>query len=113
MQKIGVGVCKGRTATSFLEGKEVAQEIGFPLIIRASYTLGGAGGGFVERPEDFEQALNAGLHASPIHEVLIEQSILGWKEYELEIMRDDLGNFIVICSIENFDPMGVPYGRTR
>ncbi|MCV9388256.1 carbamoyl-phosphate synthase large subunit [Reichenbachiella ulvae] len=110
MQEIGVGVCKGRTATSFLEGKEIAQEIGFPLIIRSSYTLGGAGGGFVEKPEDFDRALNDGLHASPIHEVLIEQSILGWKEYELEIMRDHMGNFIVICSIENFDPMGVHTG---
>ncbi|WP_456460050.1 carbamoyl-phosphate synthase large subunit [Reichenbachiella sp.] len=110
MQKLNVGVCKGRTATSFLEGKEIAQEIGFPLIIRSSYTLGGAGGGFVEKPEDFDKALNAGLHASPIHEVLIEQSILGWKEYELEVMRDNIGNFIVICSIENFDPMGVHTG---
>ncbi|MEO9803742.1 MAG: carbamoyl-phosphate synthase large subunit [Reichenbachiella sp.] len=110
MEELGVGVCKGRTATSFLEGKEIAQEIGFPLIIRSSYTLGGAGGGFVETPEDFEKALNDGLHASPIHEVLIEQSIMGWKEYELEIMRDSIGNFIVICSIENFDPMGVHTG---
>ena len=110
MQELGIGVCKGRTATSFLEGKEIAQEIGFPLIIRSSYTLGGAGGGFVETPEDFEAALNTGLHASPIHEVLIEQSILGWKEYELEIMRDSMGNFIVICAIENFDPMGVHTG---
>lgn len=110
MEELGVGTCQGRTATSFLEGKEIAQEIGFPLIIRSSYTLGGAGGGFVEKPEDFEKALNAGLHASPIHEVLIEQSILGWKEYELEVMRDNIGNFIVICSIENFDPMGVHTG---
>ena len=110
MEELGVGTCKGRTATSFLEGKEIAQEIGYPLIIRSSYTLGGAGGGFVEKPEDFEKALNAGLHASPIHEVLIEQSILGWKEYELEVMRDNIGNFIVICSIENFDPMGVHTG---
>ncbi|SMD34633.1 carbamoyl-phosphate synthase large subunit [Reichenbachiella faecimaris] len=110
MEKLNVGTCKGRTATSFLEGKEIAQEIGFPLIIRSSYTLGGAGGGFVEKPEDFDKALNDGLHASPIHEVLIEQSIMGWKEYELEIMRDSIGNFIVICSIENFDPMGVHTG---
>jgi len=110
MHELGIGVCHGRTATSFLEGKEIAQEIGFPLIIRSSYTLGGAGGGFVKKPEDFEKALNDGLHASPIHEVLIEQSIMGWKEYELEIMRDSIGNFIVICSIENFDPMGVHTG---
>ncbi|RZS94940.1 carbamoyl-phosphate synthase large subunit [Cecembia calidifontis] len=110
MEKIGVGVCKGDTATSFLQGKEIAQEIGFPLIIRASYTLGGAGGAFVEKAEDFEKLLMAGLQASPVHEVLIEQSILGWKEYELEVMRDNLGNMIVICSIENFDPMGVHTG---
>jgi carbamoyl-phosphate synthase large subunit len=110
MEKIGVGVCKGDTATSFLQGKEIAQEIGFPLIIRASYTLGGAGGAFVEKEEDFEKALVAGLQASPVHEVLIEQSILGWKEYELEVMRDNIGNMIVICSIENFDPMGVHTG---
>jgi carbamoyl-phosphate synthase large subunit len=110
MEKIGVGVCKGDTATSFLQGKEIAQEIGFPLIIRASYTLGGAGGAFVEKAEDFEKYLSAGLQASPVHEVLIEQSILGWKEYELEVMRDNIGNMIVICSIENFDPMGVHTG---
>ena len=110
MEKIGVGVCKGATATSFLQGKEIAQEIGFPLIIRASYTLGGAGGAFVEKEEDFERLLSAGLQASPVHEVLIEQSILGWKEYELEVMRDNIGNMIVICSIENFDPMGVHTG---
>ncbi len=110
MKELGVGVCEGRTATSFLEGKEIAQEIGFPLIIRSSYTLGGAGGAFVNSYDNFEKALADGLHASPIHEVLIEQSILGWKEYEIEIMRDNIGNFIVICTIENFDPMGVHTG---
>ncbi|GAB2626652.1 carbamoyl-phosphate synthase large subunit [Belliella aquatica] len=110
LEKIGVGVCKGATATSFLQGKEIAQEIGFPLIIRASYTLGGAGGAFVEKAEDFEKLLMSGLEASPVHEVLIEQSIMGWKEYELEVMRDNIGNMIVICSIENFDPMGVHTG---
>ncbi len=110
MIELNVGVCKGNTATSFLQGKEIAQEIGFPLVIRPSYTLGGTGGGFVNTPEEFEQALSNGLHASPIHEVLIEQSILGWKEYELELLRDCLGNIIIICSIENFDPMGVHTG---
>ncbi len=110
MKEIGVGVCEGSTATSFLEGKEIAQEIGFPLVIRPSYTLGGTGGGFVEKAEDFDAALNRGLHASPIHEVLVEQSILGWKEYELELLRDGIGNIIIICSIENFDPMGVHTG---
>ena len=110
MGELGVNVCKGKTATSFLQGKEIAQDIGFPLVIRPSYTLGGTGGGFVESPELFEKALNNGLHASPIHEVLIEQSIMGWKEYELELLRDNLGNVIIICSVENFDPMGVHTG---
>ena len=110
MHELGISVCKGETATSFLQGKEIAQEIGFPLVIRPSYTLGGTGGGFVEKPEDFEKALNSGLHASPIHEVLVERSILGWKEYEVELIRDNNGNVIIICSIENFDPMGVHTG---
>ena len=110
MIELGVGVCKGETATSFLKGKEIAQKIGFPLVIRPSYTLGGYGGGFVNTPEEFDNALNAGLQASPIHEVLVEQSISGWKEYELELLRDNLGNIIIICSIENFDPMGVHTG---
>jgi carbamoyl-phosphate synthase large subunit len=110
MLELGVGVCKGATATSFLEGKEIAQEIGFPLVIRPSFTLGGTGGGFVNSPEEFDAALNRGLHASPIHEVLVEQSIMGWKEYELELLRDSLGNVIIICSIENFDPMGIHTG---
>lgn len=110
MEELGVGVCIGDTATSFLQGKEIAQEIGFPLVIRPSYTLGGTGGGFVEKAEDFEKALTAGLQASPTHEVLIEQSIMGWKEYELEVMQDSIGNMIVICSIENFDPCGVHTG---
>ncbi len=110
MIEIGIGVCKGDTATSFLQGKEIAQEIGFPLVIRPSYTLGGSGGGFVNTPEEFDKALNHGLHTSPIHEVLVEQSILGWKEYELELLRDNLGNIIIICSIENFDPMGIHTG---
>jgi carbamoyl-phosphate synthase large subunit len=110
MLEIGVNVCKGETATSFLKGKEIAQEIGFPLVIRPSYTLGGYGGGFVNNPEEFDDALNAGLQASPIHEVLVEQSILGWKEYEVELIRDNIGNVIIICSIENFDPMGVHTG---
>ncbi|HRG09309.1 MAG TPA: carbamoyl-phosphate synthase large subunit, partial [Cyclobacteriaceae bacterium] len=110
MLELGVGVCKGATATSFLEGKEIAQEIGFPLVIRPSFTLGGTGGGFVNTPEEFDAALNRGLHASPIHEVLVEQSIMGWKEYELELLRDGNGNVIIICSIENFDPMGIHTG---
>ncbi len=110
MLELGAQVCKGRTATSFLEGKEIAQEIGFPLVIRPSFTLGGSGGGFVERPEDYEAKLQYGLHVSPVHEVLVEQSILGWKEFELELLRDNVGNVIIICSIENFDPMGIHTG---
>lgn len=110
MLALGANVCKGRTATSYLEGKEIAQEIGFPLVIRPSFTLGGTGGGFVFEKEAFDEALNNGLHASPIHEVLVEQSILGWKEYELELLRDNVGNVIIICSIENFDPMGIHTG---
>lgn len=110
MLELDVTVCKGETATSFLKGKEIAQKIGFPLVIRPSYTLGGSGGGFVNDASAFEKALSAGLEASPIHEVLIEQSILGWKEYELELLRDNNGNVIIICSIENFDPMGVHTG---
>ncbi|QKZ11257.1 carbamoyl-phosphate synthase large subunit [Spirosoma sp. KUDC1026] len=110
MLQLGAGVCKGRTARSFLEGKEIAQEIGFPLVIRPSFTLGGTGGGFVNTPEEFDKALTNGLHASPVHEVLVEQSVMGWKEYELELLRDNNGNFIIICSIENFDPMGIHTG---
>jgi carbamoyl-phosphate synthase large subunit len=110
MIELGVGVCLGGTATSFLQGKEIAQEIGFPLVIRPSYTLGGTGGAFVTDPEEFDEMLNRGLHASPIHEVLVEQSIMGWKEFELELLRDNIGNVIIICSIENFDPMGIHTG---
>jgi carbamoyl-phosphate synthase large subunit len=110
MQELGVNVCKGKTASSFLQGKEIAQDIGFPLVIRPSFTLGGTGGGFVHSAEEFEKALTKGLHTSPIHEVLIEKSIRGWKEFELELLRDNLGNVIIICSIENFDPMGIHTG---
>lgn len=110
MVDIGVGVAQSRIANSFLEGKEAAQEIGFPLVIRPSYTLGGTGGGFVHRKEEFDAALNRGLQASPSHEVLVEQAVLGWKEFELELLRDNNDNVIIICSIENFDPMGVHTG---
>ncbi|MDA0194082.1 MAG: carbamoyl-phosphate synthase large subunit [Bacteroidetes bacterium] len=110
MHEIGVDVCKGEVATSFLTGKEIAQEIGFPLVIRPSFTLGGTGGSFVNDPKAFDNALNDGLQASPIHEVLVEKSIMGWKEYELELLRDNIGNIIIICSIENFDPMGIHTG---
>jgi carbamoyl-phosphate synthase large subunit len=110
MVDIGVGVATSKIANSFLEGKEAAQQIGFPLVIRPSYTLGGKGAGFVHKKEDFDAALSRGLQASPTHEVLVEQAVLGWKEYELELLRDSNDNVIIICSIENFDPMGIHTG---
>lgn len=110
MVDIGVGVAKSKIANSFLEGKEAAQQIGFPLVIRPSYTLGGTGGGFVHKKEEFEAALSRGLQASPTHEVLVEQAVLGWKEFELELLRDSNDNVIIICTIENFDPMGIHTG---
>jgi carbamoyl-phosphate synthase large subunit len=110
MVDIGIGVANSRIANSYLEGKEAAQEIGYPLVIRPSYTLGGSGGGFVHKKEEFDQALKRGLEASPTHEVLVEQAVLGWKEYELELLRDSNDNVIIICSIENFDPMGIHTG---
>src|SRR5210317_1202002 len=110
MGKIGVGMAPQATATSFLEGKEIAQEFGFPLVIRASYTLGGAGASIVYKPEDFDELLTRGLEASPIHEVLIDKALLGWKEYELELLRDNNDNVVIICTIENMDPMGIHTG---
>jgi len=110
MVEIGVGVAPSKIANSFLEGKEAAQLIGYPLVIRPSYTLGGSGGGFVHRKEDFDQALSRGLQASPTHEVLVEKAVLGWKEFELELLRDGNDNVIIICVIENFDPMGIHTG---
>jgi carbamoyl-phosphate synthase large subunit len=110
MVEIGVGVAPSKIANSFLEGKEAAQLIGYPLVIRPSYTLGGSGGGFVHKKEDFDQALSRGLQASPTHEVLVEKAVLGWKEFELELLRDGNDNVIIICVIENFDPMGIHTG---
>ncbi|MGN6638604.1 MAG: carbamoyl-phosphate synthase large subunit [Mucilaginibacter sp.] len=110
MVDIGIGVAASKIANSFLEGKEAAQEIGFPLVIRPSYTLGGTGGGFVQKKEDFDAALSRGLQASPTQEVLVEQAVIGWKEFELELLRDSRDNVIIICSIENFDPMGIHTG---
>jgi len=110
MEDIGIGTAPSRTAKSFLEGKEIAQELGFPLVIRASYTLGGAGASFVHTQETFDKLLNRALHISPIHEVIIDKAVLGWKEYELELLRDKNDNIVIICSIENFDPMGIHTG---
>ena len=110
MDEIGIGQAPSRVVKSFLQGNEFAQEIGFPLVIRPSYTLGGTGAGFVHSKEDFEKLLTRGLHASPIHEVLIDKAVFGWKEYELELLRDKNDNVVIICSIENMDPMGVHTG---
>ncbi len=110
MESIGVGMAPSKVATSFLEGKEVAQEFGVPLVIRPSFTLGGSGGAVVYEKEEFEKALNRGLHTSPIHEVLIDKAVVGWKEFELELLRDSNDNVVIICSIENFDPMGIHTG---
>jgi carbamoyl-phosphate synthase large subunit len=110
MVKIGIAVAPSRVANSFLEGKEFAQAIGFPLVIRPSFTLGGTGGGFVHGKEDLDAALERGLTASPIHEVLVEKAVLGWKEFELELLRDQADNVVIICTVENLDPMGVHTG---
>lgn len=110
MEEIGVGCAPSKTARSFLEGKEVMQELGIPLVIRPSFTLGGSGGSVVYKKEDFDAALTIGLHTSPIHEVLIDKAVVGWKEYELELLRDANDNVVIICSIENFDPMGIHTG---
>ncbi len=110
MIDIGLSVAPSRIANSFLEGKDAAQHIGFPLVIRPSYTLGGSGGGFVHSPEHFDAALRRGLSMSPTHEVLVEKAVLGWKEFELELLRDANDNVVIICTVENLDPMGVHTG---
>lgn len=110
MIDIGLSVAPSRIANSFLEGKEAAQEIGYPLVIRPSYTLGGSGGGFVHNAEQFDAALRRGLNMSPTHEVLVEKAVLGWKEFELELLRDASDNVVIICTVENLDPMGVHTG---
>ncbi len=110
MLEIGVGMAPQATATSFLKGKEIAQEFGFPLVIRASYTLGGAGASIVYKPEDFDELLSRGLEISPIHEVMIDKAMMGWKEFELELLRDKNDNVVIICAIENMDPMGIHTG---
>ena len=110
MKEIGVPMAPQATATSFLKGKEIAQEFGFPLCIRASFTLGGAGAAIVHNEEDFDKLLTNGLEVSPIHEVMIDKALLGWKEYELELLRDANDNVVIICSIENMDPMGIHTG---
>ena len=110
MLKIGIGMPPQASATSFLKGKEIAQEFGFPLVIRASYTLGGAGASICYDPKDFDELLSRGLETSPIHEVMIDKALMGWKEYELELLRDKNDNVVIICTIENMDPMGIHTG---
>jgi carbamoyl-phosphate synthase large subunit len=110
MEKIGIPMAPQATAKSFLEGKEIAQRFGFPLCIRASYTLGGAGAAVVHSQNEFDNLLTVGLKLSPIHEVMIDKALLGWKEFELELLRDKNDNVVIICSIENMDPMGIHTG---
>ena len=110
MVNIGIPVAPAKIANSFLEGKEVAQHIGFPLVIRPSFTLGGSGGSLVYLKSELDDALDRGLNASPMHEVLVEKAMLGWKEFELELLRDENDNVVIICTVENFDPMGVHTG---
>jgi carbamoyl-phosphate synthase large subunit len=110
MIEMGIPVCPANIANSFLEGKDFAQSIGFPLVLRPSFTLGGTGGGIVFKKEELDEALNRALSASPIHEVLVEKAVLGWKEFELELLRDAADNVAIICTVENFDPMGVHTG---
>lgn len=110
MIEMGIPVAPAKIANSLLEGKEFAQEIGIPLVIRPSFTLGGTGGGLVFHKEDLDAALEKGLTASPIHEVLVEKAVMGWKEFELELLRDSADNVAIICTVENFDPMGIHTG---
>src|SRR6185436_7204107 len=110
MGEIGIGVAPSQVASSMLEGKEIAQKIGFPLVIRPSYTLGGTGGAFVHTRDEFDELLDRGLKASPVREVMIEKAVLGWKEFELELLRDAGDNVAIICTVENFDPMGIHTG---
>ncbi|MEO1630325.1 MAG: carbamoyl-phosphate synthase large subunit [Bacteroidota bacterium] len=111
MERIGLDQARSRVAKSLLEAKEIAQELGgTPIVIRPSYTMGGAGGGIVWEADEFDRKVARGLELSPIHEVLIEECLFGWKEYELELLRDANDNVVIICSIENVDPMGVHTG---
>ena len=110
LKTIDIPVASAETANSFLKGKEIAQKFGFPLVIRPSFTLGGTGASFVHHADEFEELLTRGLEASPIHEVLIDKALMGWKEYELELLRDKNDNVVIICTIENMDPMGIHTG---
>src|SRR6476646_704008 len=110
MREIGLDVPQSGLARSLPEAVDLARTLGFPIVIRPSFTLGGVGGGIAYNIEEFRELAERGLELSPVHEVLIEESVIGWKEFELEVMRDVADNFVVICSIENIDPMGVHTG---
>src|SRR6266542_116206 len=110
MKRAGLDLPRSGYARNMRDALRIQKRLNFPLIIRASRTLGGSGGNFAYGPEDFKEVVHAGLSISPVHEVLIEESVLGWKEFELEVMRDHKDNVVIICSIENFDPMGVHTG---
>ena len=110
MNKIGVPVAPAKIANSYLEAKEAAQELGLPVVVRPSYTLGGYGGGIAYTKEEFETVASRGLNASPTHEILIDKAVFGWKEFELELLRDHKDDIAVICTIENMDPMGIHTG---
>ena len=110
LKRIGIPAAPAQIANSILKGKEIAQKFGFPLVIRPSFTLGGSGASFVHTEADFDALLTRGLEASPIHEVLIDKALVGWKEYELELLRDKNDNVVIICTIENMDPMGIHTG---
>jgi carbamoyl-phosphate synthase large subunit len=110
LNKINIPVAPAESASSFLKGKEIAQRFGFPLVIRPSFTLGGTGASIVFEEEKFNDLLTRGLESSPIHEVLIDKALIGWKEYELELLRDKNDNIVIICTIENMDPMGIHTG---
>src|SRR5205807_1339365 len=110
MVKIGVPVATSGVARSLAEAQEIRERIGLPCVLRPSFTLGGSGGGIAYNREEFNELIARGLDLSPVGEVLIEESVIGWKEFELEVMRDRADNVVIVCSIENFDPMGVHTG---
>ena len=111
MERIGLEVCRGDTVSNLAEARTLLQEIGLPCVIRPSFTMGGSGSAIAYNRGEFDQLVRRGLESSPVTEVLIEESIIGWKEYEMEVMRDADDNVVIICSIENFDPDGRAHGR--
>src|SRR5271170_7596100 len=110
MLKIGLDVPRSGVARSLSEAQQIRESVGLPCVLRPSFTLGGTGGGIAYNREKFSELIARGLELSPVGEVLIEESVIGWKEYELEVMRDVADNVVIVCSIENFDPMGVHTG---